>query len=353
MNAALAAHLVDVNITKVMAEPFPHPGQTADIVAIHVEYSSSTPLPSKFIAKIAATDQSTMNNVVKPLDLYYKEYSFYHEAIEGINYPSCYYSAFDSDSQALVLLFEDISHLDSPSWNPSLQQVETAVGKLALFHARWWNDASLKAKPWLTAQSDPALMGMYVDLAYAAIPTVDDLMDEDCSYLNEIVRTFVENKTAALNYINSRPYTFVHGDYHPKQMFFGKPGSTEDFVMIDWQLPLRGPGANDLARIVVLGMDTETRRKQEPRLMRKYLKLLSENGVNDYQMEDLLEDYRIGIFTSVAIHYLAAVTDIQRFIDEVTCLGLDWQEMANYRLKRALQDHDGHELMAVWRNWQS
>jgi len=353
MTHALSEHLIDVNITKVTAEPFPEPGQTADIVAIHVEYSCRTLLPSKFIAKIAAKDISTMENVVKPLDLYFKEYSFYHEAIAGINYPTCYYSAFNADSQGLILLFEDISHLDCPSWNPSLQQVETAVEKLALFHAHWWNDASLKTKPWLTAQSDPALMGMYVDLAHAAIPIVDDLLDEDCGYTHDLVRAFMENKAAALSYIDSRPYTFVHGDYHPKQMFFGNPGSREDFVMIDWQLPLRGPRANDLARIIVLGMDTQKRRKQEPRLMRKYLKLLHENGVRSYTMDELLEDYRTGIFTSIAIHYLAAATDLQRFIDEVTALGLDWQELANYRLRHALQDHNGHDLIRIWRTWES
>lgn len=351
MEEALKSHLKGVEITKIIAAPFDNPGQTADIVTIRVEYNRDTRLPAKFIAKIAAQDESTMENVVKPLDLYFKEYSFYHEAIEGIKYPNCYYSDFDPDSQHLVLLFEDISHLDSPSWKPSLQQVDTAVEKLAIFHARWWNDESLKTKPWLTAQSDPALMGMYIDLAHAAIPIVDDLMDEDCGYTHKLIRAFVENKAAALSYIESRPYTFVHGDYHPKQMFFGKPGSMEDFVMIDWQLPLRGPGANDLARIIVLAMDTETRRNQEPRLMRKYLNLLHENGVNGYTMNDLLEDYRTGILTSTAIHYLAAATDVQRFIDEVSALGLDWQDLANYRLRRALQDHNGHELIKIWQAW--
>ena len=64
----------------------------------------------------------------------FPEYSL-GEAIEGTNFPACYYSAFNSDFQNLALLLGDISHLDSPSWNPSLQQVETAVEKRALSHA--------------------------------------------------------------------------------------------------------------------------------------------------------------------------------------------------------------------------
>jgi len=353
MNQALERHLANnsVKLKTVSAKPFGQPGQTADIVSIHVEYDGETSLPSKFIAKIAAQDEATMESVVKPLDLYFKEFSFYSEGIEGIAYPACYYAAFDRESHQLVLLFEDISHLESPSWNPSMDQVEIAVEKLAAFHARWWNDESLRNKAWLTAQSDPALMGMYVDLAHAAIPIVDELFDEDCSYTHELVKAFVEYKDGALSYIESRPFTFVHGDYHPKQMFFGEKGSDEDFVMIDWQLPLRGPGANDLARIIVLGMDTDTRRREEPRLMLKYLDLIKELGVNDYSMDDLIEDYRTGIFTSTSIHYLAAATNVQLFIDEVSALGLDWQEVANYRLRRALQDHDGHQLIETWRSW--
>mgnify|MGYP003340191046 CR=1 FL=1 len=124
-----------------------------------------------------------------------------------------------------------------------------------------------------------------------------------------------------------------------------------DFVMIDWQLPLRGPGANDLARIIVLGLDTESRREHEPRLMQKYLDLLHAGGVENYTMDDLKEDYRVGIFTSTSIHYLAAASDVQLFIDEVSALGMDWQDLANYRLRRALEDHDGERLAELWESW--
>lgn len=347
MNRALAPHLGAARVTDLQAAAHATPGQTADIVSIKATYDGESALPTAFIAKVTARDESTMENVVKPLDLYYKEYCFYEESIEGIRYPRCYHAAYDPDGCRLVLLFEDISHLDSPSWNPSLEQVELAVDKLAPFHARWWNDESLKRRDWLSDAG--ALLAMYADLAHAAIPAVDDLLDEDASYTHELVRGFVEHREGALRHLRTRPFTFVHGDYHPKQMFFGERGTEQEFVMIDWQLPFRGPGANDLARIIALGFDTEGRRRHEPRLMQRYMDLLREHGVEDYTMEDLLEDYVAGIFTSVSIHYLAAATNVQLFIDEVSALGLDWQDVANYRLRNALEDHGGHRLLDVWR----
>ena len=351
MNQALAPHLGSARVAAIEAAPHGTPGQTAAIVAISATYDGKTTLPSRFIAKITSQDESTMENVVKPLDLYYKEFSFYSTGDVGIRCPNCYFKAYDADGCQLILLFEDISHLDSPSWKPSQEQVELAVEKLAPFHARWWNQPTLKDFDWLSDAG--SMIGMYGQLAMAAIPAVDALgMSGDLTFTHNLVQGFIDHNKGALAYLESRPYTLVHGDYHPKQMFFGKPGTEHEFVMIDWQLPFRGPGANDLARILALGFTAEERRKHEPRLLQRYLDLLHEHGVKDYTMDDLLDDYRAGTFTSVIIHYLAAATNVQLFIDEVSALGLDWEEIANYRLRDTLIDHGGEQLIDTWKAWQ-
>lgn len=46
-------------------------------------------------------------------------------------------------------------------------------------------------------------MGMYIDPVQACLPMVNDKIDEDCNYTHELVHTFVENKSAALNYIKT------------------------------------------------------------------------------------------------------------------------------------------------------
>jgi hypothetical protein len=348
LNNALAGHLDGVTVESVTADYLGTPGQTADVVGVVATYSGDTDLPTRFVAKIAAKDESTLQNVVIPLDLYGKEYSFYDAEVAGINYPTCFYRDFNPQDQGMVLLMEDISHLDCPSWNATPQQVEIAVSKLAPFQARWWNNQQLKDYSWLTPGDDRGLFGMYAELSRAAIPTVNELADKDMSDCNALINAFHENLDGALNWVSGRPFTFVHGDYHPKQMFFGEPGTEEEFVMIDWQLPTRSLGTNDLARIIVLGLDQDTRRLRERELIESYHQGLKDNGV-DYPMEELLDDYRFGIFVSLAIHYLAAATNIQLFIDEVTALGMDWRDVAYNRLKTALEDHDGEKLIAQWK----
>ncbi|MDZ7684480.1 MAG: oxidoreductase family protein [Gammaproteobacteria bacterium] len=107
-----------------------------------------------------------------------------------------------------------------------------------------------------------------------------------------------------LDYLATRPFTLVHGDYHPKQMFF-PTAEGGNFAVIDWQFSFVAQGAWDLARIVVTGQDAASRRERESALITQYHDGIKARGVEDYSREALEDDFRLGILVNRMIMMIA------------------------------------------------
>ena len=48
---------------------------------------------------------------------------------------------------------------------------------------------------------------------------------------------------------NPVPPTIVHCDLREDNLLFGKPGTPEEVLIVDWQLAIRGMGAYDIASL--------------------------------------------------------------------------------------------------------
>ena len=68
--------------------------------------------------------------------------------------------------------------------------------------------------------------------------------------------------------------------------------SGEDVVLLDWQLPVQGPGAYDLAYFLSSTLPPETPLVRETALLRLYHDTLLERGVEDYGFDVLRFDYQ-------------------------------------------------------------
>ena len=132
-----------------------------------------------------------------------------------------------------------------------------------------------------------------------------------------------QNLDKVLAFWGSRPFTFVHGDYHAKQMFFPTDQGGQ-FAVIDWQFPFVAQGAWDFARMLGMCMPTDERRAQEASLIGRYLNGLEEQGVKGYRKEEFEVDYKMGLLASQMIMSIAAAdTDPTLFEKECGDLGLD------------------------------
>ena len=306
------------------------PGQTADVAGVDLTYRGDTALPTRMIAKFTAKAEAT-RGVAVAFDLYRREAKFYEEFGEGgMPVPACYYSSASADGQEIVLLLEDLSAGVSPSWASTLDQVETALRAAGPFHARWWNKPELLDKSFLVGRSDPIFFNTTATNAQASLSlALDNAMTPLCE---ETLRRWLDHLPQFLDWLDSRPYALVHGDFHPKQMFFETEQGEGRFAVIDWQFPMVAPGPWDVARIMLAGLSTDVRQENEQRLIENYLDDLRVGGVDGYGIDELRQDALTGHLISLAIHTIACATEIDRFKMEITDLGLDWKDILFGRL---------------------
>jgi hypothetical protein len=322
-NQVLAPHLGPVKITSARAEYLPTPGQTADVASVELTFDGETSFPSRLIAKFTAALDSTLE-LAESLDFYRREVSFYQTfGDENLPVPKCYYAHFDPDGYRFVILMEDLSAGESPSWAAKLSHVETAVEEITSLHAKFWNDPAILEYDWLIGRGDTEFFHTMRENGIKALPAAEahDLPP----VCRQVIETWYDRMDDFLAWVKDRPYSIVHGDYHPKQMFFPS-GNAGRFAIIDWQFPMIGPGIWDVARVMVLGLSTPDRRAHEQRLCDRYLSLIREQGVSNYSAEDLQMDLVTGYLISLGIHVVACDTDTELFKKEISDLGMDWRD---------------------------
>lgn len=342
MNEALTAggHLGNHNVVSCEAHDSDVPGQTAEIVQISVAYDSpACALPKRFIAKITSRNPVVIDQVIRVYDLYRREVAFYAEFQDpGISVPDCYVCEHDPEAQRMIILLADLIPAESPSWVPAPDQTELALSYLPAFHAKWWNDPLLRTRDWFVQFDDHDFFSAAAAAANTAKPLLEVHFGNQAQCTAELMTLWQANLDKVMGFVASRPFTFVHGDYHPKQMFF--PASEGGkFAVIDWQFPFVGQGAWDFTRMMVLGLDVETRRARQADLIAGYYGALIANGVENYAMEDLEKDIKIGLIVSQMIMMIALVdTDVALIEKECAALGVDWRDVMILRGETAVRD---------------
>ena len=317
------------------------PGQTAEIVLLDVSYKNTlSELPQKMVAKIASRNPMVLEQIIANYDQYRRETSFYSEFPDvGIATPECLYAEHNPETQDCVILMRDLAPAESPSWGITASQAIEAINSLPAFHAKWWNDPILKQKDWMVQNDNYDFYTAALGGANASAPVLKSLF-EKTDTTTEIMHVLNSKIPAVINYISAQPLTFVHGDYHAKQMFFPTTNGG-DFAVIDWQFPFVAQGAWDFARMIGMCMATPDRQANEADLLRKYHQQLLSHGVQDYTMDQLENDYRMGLIVSQMIMCIASVsTDIAIFEKECGDLGVDWRDALFFRTQHALEEWD-------------
>jgi hypothetical protein len=341
LNSALAnsGKLGSDQVTTCAAVDSDIPGQTAEIILIDVTYKDiNSNLPTKMVAKVTSRNPVVLEQVIANYDQYRRETSFYREFPDiGIAIPECLYEKHNPETQECVILMGDLAPAESPSWAITTNQVKDALNHLPAFHAKWWNHPKLKRQDWMVQNDNHAFYAAAMGAAHGAATAIDSLY-EDAGTTIQIMEVMNNKVGTLIDYISTQPLTFVHGDYHAKQMFFPTETGGE-FAVIDWQFPFVAQGAWDFARMLGMCMSTEDRRKNEAELLLEYHRQLMSLGIKNYDMNHLQNDYRMGLIISQMIMVIAAAdTDIELLEKECSALGVDWRDAMFNRTQHALED---------------
>ena len=213
--------------------------------------------------------------------------------------PVCYGAAFEG-WRSYALLLEDLSELESMSQMDSgpRDRADRIVEMLGALHAQWWESDRLRAASWLPSparQSElntPLVEGGWQMFAEQVVPRVDpDFMPIGERVVRDFAGIFERGAASGA--------TLVHGDFRIENFLFGKPGTPDEVVFIDWQLSGYGSGLRDMAYFVSQGFDPDERREVEDDLIATYHTSLVAHGVTGYSLAQCHEDYRLGLLWSL------------------------------------------------------
>jgi hypothetical protein len=212
------------------------------------------------------------------------------------------------------------------------RQHRPIVRTLARLHAHWWEHEVLSRDVLLAPQ------GGTVSMIQATAPdgvertsrrVLDELIPAFCDKFRGRLprgwRRLLEAAAAAWPALyggrlaGRRRLTLLHGDTNWANVYLPRTAGGE-VRLIDWETCKGGPGAYDLAYLLISARDIEQRRRLEGPAVDCYLDAFAEAGGTGYTRDALLADYRLStvanLFVALAWCRLPALHDsMSAFLD--------------------------------------
>jgi len=289
-------------------------GFIGQIASIKPEYDfAESGALDTLIGKFPAADEG-IRELAAMYGVYRAEVNFYREISNAIavRTPRCYFNAMNERGTEFVLLLEDLSttgRIGDQVTGCTLFEARLALAELATLHASWWQRDGLDGMSWLPLLTDLAKIS-----ATEAYPQNWRLCLERFGHLlspeiRSAAPSLSERLMALMDRFDESPQTLLHGDYRLDNLFFGNSGSDYEIAVIDWQIACRGGAAFDVAYFVGLSLDPEVRRKNEAALLDHYHRVLVDQGVKHYSLDELKDDYVLSLIGYLGIA-IANVTSL-------------------------------------------
>ena len=297
-------------------EPAEH-GGTAMVYNIRLTYEPEPPeAPKIVVAKFASPDE----RVRKAMSMYRgfeREVAFYSRFGDdaGIPIPRCFAAVYDPEDQSSVLLLERVEGTCTRELlDGSPADIEMAVDHLAVFHAKWWGKEDQLADDVYSDYCDEFSQARIQNVSQASEKINAEFREFVCRPMLSILNRWSQHSGEITECFRRRPQTLCHGSFHRGQILF-PIAAGDPFRVIDWQTVSINFGATDLARIIVCGLLPDQRREHERSLVERYHGILVEQGVTQYSLDELWDDYRLGIAATLLLHVQGmAVYDIQTMV---------------------------------------
>ncbi|MGH9287384.1 MAG: phosphotransferase [Acidimicrobiales bacterium] len=241
---------------------------------------------------------------------YAKEIAFYTELapLLPVRTPRCHHAAIAEDASAFTLVLDDLADSrpgDQIEGCP-VPAAEAAVVNLAALHGPTWCREEIASRAWLS--SDPSLT------AEALAPLLEAAADQFAArFAAELTageRDVLEASRGVLARWMVAPaptFAVVHGDYRLDNLLFAR-GDPGNVAAVDWQtVGIAQPG-RDLAYFLGTCLAVDDRRRHEHELVSRYHGALAAQGVEDYPLDQCIDDYRAGMLHGPLIILLGRFT---------------------------------------------
>lgn len=304
----------DVSVAGVELDPAAAGvGFMGEIGKLRVTYEGDAgDAPTSLIAKFP-THSPDVRALMHPTRIYEREHRFYRELApkSPLRTPAIHHVTCEvgetPDDERYMLVMEDLSGLTLGDQVTGVtpEQARLALVALAGHHAAFWNGAGLEDADFIPVINGP-LNQAGVTIYEVSLPGFMEAFGSAIKpELADYVRDYASTRPQILDDLAAMPHTLVHFDFRADNLLFDTDGSV---AAVDWQTISKGGGAADLGYFLSQNLSVEDRREHEIDLLRAYHDALVSHGVDDYEFDQLLADYRVGITCGWIIPVLAVGT---------------------------------------------
>ena len=231
--------------------------------------------------------------VAASYDMYAKEVRFYRDfaADLPVRTPNCYFADFDPQTQAFVLVLEDLKgfRIGDQVAGASLTDAQTAVRAIARMHAATWGGDLSR----LLSHNNPAQhAGMVAGFELGWPVVLAEMPDLIPQAARDSAARMPANVQGLLTQMTSGPQCLVHADMRLDNMFFAAEGERGEVALIDWQSICSSCGEQDLAYFITQSLSPELRRSHAAELIESYHSELCAAGVTGHTIEACQARYK-------------------------------------------------------------
>ena len=262
--------------------------------------------PESMVLKMPMPASNPNGASVRKQGVYPREIRFYTDLAPDcpITVPRLFYADHDPESGDAVLIIEDLAPARPGDNAIGCTDAEALqiVSDLGKFHAWHWAAEIPDDIRWLEKNGLVALVN---SLMRARWPEGRDrFVGEVPDELIKLGDRFMDGENP-LAWIEEPPITLFHGDFRIDNMYMRDGTSPLEITYADFQRIGIGRGSTDLAVFAVMTLNVDQRTQIEDQLLAAYLNALTDNGVKNYNSDDLNLDYRRGV-AFVALRTLVA-----------------------------------------------
>ena len=343
-----AGVLNDAVVASLQAVPVGEQGQTSEVLRLNLSYEGGDGTePNTLIAKLPSPLDS-VRAVQRALGSYSREVCFYRDlgGESGIALPRCYVAELDEASGDFILLLEDMSPSRTGDlWRSNPSDVAQATEALAGMHARWWCDPTLRSHGWLPQHDDRQFHGMLGAAYKGALPVALEKYPEHFTgYLRDVAHLLAAHWDSWIGYRPADPFTLVHNDFHPKQIFFPGPDGGR-FAVFDWQNVVSGRPTFDLSRLLLKGLRPADLRERKDELLERYHTGLVQSGV-EVEFDAIAAEWRGSLLHTLAYTaFVLARTDVNELERAASERNVDFRQRLVDDLAESLEDNEVHEVL--------
>jgi hypothetical protein len=281
------------SVASFEVQPVSFTGATTDMARLRIEYAGDGDAgPQTLIAKIRGV-REIQRQMDQAMGLFEREAAFYATFADEVpvRTPRCW---FVGDGDTTPLLLEDLGdqRMGDQIDGITVEDAEATIDALADLHAAFWESGRL-AEPWLASPAEGVFAAMIGQLVASGAPALADRYADQVP--GEVMSAILDRAPAwtdVLARLVEGPQTLIHNDVRLDNLFFSSDGVP---YLIDWQLPARGRGTQDVANLLAGSMDADDLSANWEPLLRRYHDRLLAGGVSGYSHDECVEHYRQNI----------------------------------------------------------